>query len=51
MGQTVFGINCSSTAIYDGVHLVYLGGDLKVINVSTSWQHGELLARGEAIGI
>ena len=40
-----------STAIYDGVHLVYLGGDLKVIDVSTSWQHGELLARGEAVGI
>jgi hypothetical protein len=45
------GSTAVSTAIYDGVHLVYLGGDLKVINVSTSWQHGELLARGEAIGI
>jgi hypothetical protein len=51
MGQIVFGINCSSNAFYDGVYVVHIGSDLKVINVPTGWQHGELLARGEAIGI
>jgi len=38
-------------AFYDGVYVVHIGSDLKVINVPKVWQHGELLARGEAIGI
>jgi hypothetical protein len=45
------GSTAVSNAIHDGVRLVYIGSDLKVINVSKGWQHGELLARGKAVGI
>jgi hypothetical protein len=45
------GSTAVSNAIYDGVHVVYISSDLKVINVPKGWQHGELLARGEAVGI
>jgi hypothetical protein len=38
-------------AIYDGVHVVYIGRHFEVISVPTDWQHGELLARGKAVGI
>ena len=38
------GSTAVSDAICDGVHLVHIGGDLKVINVPAGWQQGELLA-------